>query len=82
MDKKRAHFSIVAGSSSTGQYLIQLSKLLGLRVICTSSAANNGLLQDLGTEAVIDRELPIIEKVEKIRSITGQSVSQISWGGR
>jgi NADPH:quinone reductase-like Zn-dependent oxidoreductase len=81
MDKKRAHFSIVAGSSSTGQFLIQLSRLLGLRVICTSSPANNELLRDLGAEAVIDRELPIVEKVEKIRSITGQNVSQTSRDG-
>lgn len=43
-----------SGATSTGQYVIQLAKLGGLRVIATSSPNNFNLLRSLGTEMVFD----------------------------
>lgn len=67
--------SIVSGSGSTGQYLIQLSHLIGLRVICTASMSNYESLRALGADVVLDRHTPDDEKVAQIREATQQTVS-------
>ena len=57
------------GSSSVGQYVIQLAHLAGIRVIATSSPHNFPLLKSLGADLVFsykDAETP-----EKIREATG-----------
>ncbi|KAJ3878288.1 chaperonin 10-like protein, partial [Lentinula edodes] len=45
---------IWSGATSTGQYMIQLAKLAGLRIISTSSPQNFDRLKSLGAELVFD----------------------------
>ncbi|RUO96472.1 GroES-like protein, partial [Jimgerdemannia flammicorona] len=59
---------IWGGSSSTGNYAIQLAKLSGYTVITTASPHQHAYLQELGADVVIDRSDP--EAVTKIREIT------------
>lgn len=46
------------GSSSVGQFVIQLARLSGLRVIVTSSPRNFALLRSLGADLVFSRSDP------------------------
>jgi NADPH:quinone reductase-like Zn-dependent oxidoreductase len=62
------YFLIWGGSSSTGNYAIQLAKLSGYTVIATASPHQHAYLQELGADLVIDRSDP--EAVTKIREIT------------
>ncbi|KAL5531177.1 hypothetical protein ACEPAG_4053 [Sanghuangporus baumii] len=57
------------GSSSVGQYVIQLAHLGGLRVLATSSPRNFPLLKSLGADLVFSYADP--ETPEKIREATG-----------
>ncbi|KAF9045142.1 chaperonin 10-like protein [Panaeolus papilionaceus] len=52
--EERRDILIWSGSSSTGQYAVQLAALSGLRVISTSSPANFDLVKSLGAEEVYD----------------------------
>ncbi|EJD00001.1 dehydrogenase [Fomitiporia mediterranea MF3/22] len=56
------------GSSSVGQYVVQLAHLSGLRVIATSSPRNFPLLQSLGADLVFSYADP--EVPEQIRGAT------------
>lgn len=59
-------FLVNGGTSSVGQYAIQLAKLSGLFVIATGSKRNHGLLQALGADAVVDyNDGDWIEQVKK-----------------
>ena len=57
------------GSSSVGQYVVQLAHLGGLRVLATSSPRNFPLLKSLGADLVFSYADP--ETPEKIREATG-----------
>ncbi|RPD59715.1 GroES-like protein [Lentinus tigrinus ALCF2SS1-6] len=63
---------IVGGSSSVGQYAIQVAKYSGYSpIITTASLHNEALLKSLGATAVVDRKLPasaIITEVQKLAS--------------
>jgi NADPH:quinone reductase-like Zn-dependent oxidoreductase len=55
------------GSSSVGQYAIQLIKLAGLFVIATGSKRNHQLLKELGADAVVDyRDGDWIAQIRKL----------------
>ncbi|RPD72429.1 GroES-like protein [Lentinus tigrinus ALCF2SS1-7] len=63
---------IVGGSSSVGQYAIQVAKLSGYSpIITTASLRNEALLKSFGATAVIDRSLPAPEILAEIQKITG-----------
>lgn len=47
-------FLVNGGTSSVGQYAIQLGKLAGLFVVATGSRRNHALLEELGADATID----------------------------
>jgi len=68
--------SIVSGSASTGQYLIQLSKLLGLRVICAASESNHAILEELGADLVLDRHTSAEQMIQRIKDITKGEVGR------
>ncbi|RPD54128.1 GroES-like protein [Lentinus tigrinus ALCF2SS1-6] len=61
---------IVGGSSSVGQYAIQVAKCSGYSpIITTASLHNEALLKSLGATAVLDRKLPpsaILSEVQKL----------------
>ncbi|KAL5513440.1 hypothetical protein ACEPAH_3839 [Sanghuangporus vaninii] len=57
------------GSSSVGQFVIQLAHLGGLRVLATSSPRNFPLLKSLGADLVFSYADP--DTPEKIREATG-----------
>jgi NADPH:quinone reductase-like Zn-dependent oxidoreductase len=59
---------VSGGSSSTGTTAIQLLKLSGFHVICTTSAHNKALVQSFGADAVFDYAEP--ECANAIRSYT------------
>ncbi|KAF5369284.1 hypothetical protein D9758_002618 [Tetrapyrgos nigripes] len=57
---------IWGGSSTVGQYTIQLAKLSGLQVITTASSKNHDLLKSLGADAVFDyREQDVSLKIRE-----------------
>lgn len=45
---------VYGGSSSVGQYAIQLAKLSGYKVITTASKRNHVLVKNLGADLVFD----------------------------
>ena len=45
---------VYGGSSSVGQYAIQLAKLSGYRVVTTASKRNHELVKSLGADLVFD----------------------------
>ncbi|KAI0696870.1 GroES-like protein [Cerioporus squamosus] len=61
---------IIGGSSSVGQYAIQVAKYSGYSpIITTASLHNEALLKSLGATAVLDRKLPpssILSEVQKL----------------
>ncbi|KIJ54533.1 hypothetical protein M422DRAFT_24482 [Sphaerobolus stellatus SS14] len=60
---------IFGGSSSVGQYAIQLAKLSGFSpIITTSSLHNADLLKSFGATHVIDRKADVVAEVKKILS--------------
>lgn len=50
----RTPFLVNGGTSSVGQYAVQLGRLAGLYVVATGSKRNHELLRSLGADAVVD----------------------------
>ncbi|KII89452.1 hypothetical protein PLICRDRAFT_175628 [Plicaturopsis crispa FD-325 SS-3] len=66
---------IVGGSSSVGQYTIQLAKLSGFSsIVATASPANTSLLTSLGATHVVDRSLPAADIVASVQKVAGGPV--------
>ncbi|KAH9840991.1 GroES-like protein [Rhodofomes roseus] len=63
---------IYGGSSSVGQYAIQLAHLSGYKVVTTASPHNFELVKSLGADAVYDYNDPDV--VATIKRATGDSV--------
>ncbi|KAH9849337.1 GroES-like protein [Lenzites betulinus] len=63
---------VYGGSSSCGQYAIQLARASGYKVVTTASPHNFGLLNDLGATAMFDYHDPAV--VDKIKGVTGDSI--------
>ncbi|KAJ2932485.1 hypothetical protein H1R20_g4577, partial [Candolleomyces eurysporus] len=62
--------AIIGGSSSVGQFAIQLAKLSGFNpIIATSSLAHEQFLKSLGATHVLDRFTPLTR--ETVKSLTG-----------
>ncbi|KAI0833987.1 zinc-binding dehydrogenase [Hypoxylon sp. FL0890] len=61
-------FLISGGTSSVGQYAIQLAKLAGAFVVATGSARNHEFLKSLGADAVVDYKDP--DWPEQVRELT------------
>ncbi len=49
---------VYGASSSIGQYVVQLARLGGARVVTVASAVHHALLRDLGADEVLDRHDP------------------------
>jgi len=49
---------VYGGSSSVGQYAIQLAKLSGYKVVTTASKRNHELVKSLGADLVFDVSNP------------------------
>ncbi|KAI0694764.1 GroES-like protein [Earliella scabrosa] len=63
---------IIGGSSSVGQYAIQLAKLQGFSpIITTSSLKHEAWLKSLGATHIIDRSRPITDILAELPKITG-----------
>lgn len=57
---------ILGGSSSVGQYAIQLARLSGFdRIITNASAAHHDYLQELGAHVVLDRNASSLKDFQK-----------------
>lgn len=63
---------VYGGSSSVGQYAIQLAHLSGYKVVTSASPHNFALVTALGADAVFDYKDP--EVVEKVKAATGDSI--------
>ncbi|OJT07052.1 Protein TOXD [Trametes pubescens] len=63
---------IYGGSSSCGQYAIQLARASGFKVVTTSSPRNFDLLRSLGATAVFDYRDPAV--VDKVKAVTGDTI--------
>ncbi|KAI1204517.1 zinc-binding dehydrogenase [Annulohypoxylon truncatum] len=61
-------FLVSGGTSSVGQYAVQLAKMAGAFVIATGSARNHELLRSLGADAVVDYKDP--NWPEQVRKLT------------
>ncbi|KII89427.1 hypothetical protein PLICRDRAFT_109504 [Plicaturopsis crispa FD-325 SS-3] len=69
---------IVGGSSSVGQFAIQLAKLSGFSSIITTAAPKHvPLLTLLGATDVIDRHLPVADVVASVTKIAGGPVQVV-----
>ncbi|KII89444.1 hypothetical protein PLICRDRAFT_53870 [Plicaturopsis crispa FD-325 SS-3] len=69
-------FFVAGGSSSVGQYAIQLAKLSGFStIVATASPSNTALLTSLGATHVIDRHLSPAEITSAVTKITGGPVN-------
>lgn len=63
---------IIGGSSSVGQYAIQLAKLQKFSpIIATASLHNESWLKSIGATHVIDRQLPAAQILSEVRKVTG-----------
>ena len=49
---------VYGGSSSVGQYAIQLAKLSGYKVVSTASSRNHDLVKNFGADLVFDVSNP------------------------
>lgn len=61
-----------SGSTSVGQYAIQLAKLSGLKVATTASPKKHDLVKSLGADFVVDYKDP--EVVSKLKEATGDAI--------
>jgi NADPH:quinone reductase-like Zn-dependent oxidoreductase len=69
---------VFGGSSSTGQYAIQLLKFSGFSpIIATASLRNEALVKQLGADAFIDRSAPLSELSKSIASLTSNPVKVV-----
>ena len=50
---------VYGGSSSVGQYAIQLAKLSGYKVVSTASQRNHELVKSFGADLVFDVSSPL-----------------------
>jgi NADPH:quinone reductase-like Zn-dependent oxidoreductase len=50
---------VYGGSSSVGQYAIQLAKLSGYKVVTTASKRNHQLVESLGADLAFDVSNPL-----------------------
>jgi NADPH:quinone reductase-like Zn-dependent oxidoreductase len=66
-------FLVYSGSTSVGQYAIQLAHQAGYRVITTSSPRHFEFLKTLGANVVVDHNEP--EVVSRIKEATDDSIS-------
>ncbi|KAH9941947.1 GroES-like protein [Amylocystis lapponica] len=66
---------VYGGSSSVGQYAVQLAHLSGYKVVSTASPRNFELVKSFGADAVFDYKDPDV--VEKIKSVTGDSIRSV-----
>ncbi|KAI2468888.1 zinc-binding dehydrogenase [Annulohypoxylon bovei var. microspora] len=66
--KEAFAFLVSGGTSSVGQYAVQLAKLAGAYVIATGSARNHEFLKSLGADATIDYNNP--DWPEQVRKLT------------
>jgi NADPH:quinone reductase-like Zn-dependent oxidoreductase len=64
---------VYSGSSSVGQYAIQLARLSGYRVVTTASPKNTALVMSLGADAVVNHRAPDV--VAQIKAATGDAVA-------
>jgi len=65
---------ISGGSTSVGQYAIQLAHLSGYKVVTTASPRNFDLVKSLGADVVFDYRDP--ELVQKVKATTGDSLKE------
>lgn len=65
-------FFVYGGSSSVGQYAIQLAKLSGYKVATVASPHNFGLVKGLGADVVFDYMDPGV--VKKLKEATGNDI--------
>jgi len=63
---------VYGGSSSVGQYAIQLAKLSGYKVVTTASKRNHELVKSLGADLVFDYNDPDVAK--NIKLATNNSI--------
>jgi len=63
---------VYGGSSSVGQYAIQLAKLSGYKVITTASKHNHELVKSLGADLVFDYNDPNV--VKNMKEATNDSI--------
>ncbi|KAF9812136.1 hypothetical protein IEO21_06369 [Rhodonia placenta] len=69
---------VFGGSSSVGQYVIQLAVLAGFSpIIATASPQNADYLLELGATHVIDRNLSADETLEEVSAITTAPIETI-----
>lgn len=64
-----------AGSTSIGQYIIQIARQSGLRVLTTCSPRNFALVKSLGATEAFDHNDP--ETPSKIRELTGNKLVHV-----
>lgn len=69
---------IWGGATVVGIYIIQLAKIIGLKVITVASSDNESYLRELGSDEVIDRFLPIEEIKNKIQGRIDYGVDCVS----
>jgi NADPH:quinone reductase-like Zn-dependent oxidoreductase len=77
VDKGAEWVIILGGTSSVGQYSVQIAKLNGYRVLASCSPSNDKLLKSLGADATVDYKLSLQEQLEKIASITDKNFSRV-----
>ncbi|KDQ52641.1 hypothetical protein JAAARDRAFT_39892 [Jaapia argillacea MUCL 33604] len=69
---------VLGGSSSVGQFAIQLAALSGFSpIIATASASNTSFLKSIGVSHLIDRHTPTTELLAEVRSIIGSDPLEI-----
>jgi len=66
-------FLVWSGSTSVGQYAIQLAKLSGFRVATTASPHRWDMLKSLGADVVVDYRDPDV--VSKLKEATNDSIA-------
>ncbi|RSH93061.1 hypothetical protein EHS25_007414 [Saitozyma podzolica] len=64
-------FLVQGGSSSVGLFAVQLAKLIGYKVIATSSPHSFDLVKSYGADAVVDYH-DVAEAVAQIKQVTGE----------
>ncbi|KAH8074798.1 GroES-like protein [Cristinia sonorae] len=69
---------VFGGSTSVGQYVIQLAKLSGFSpIITTASPHNADLVKSLGATHFIDRNTPAEGIIAEVKKVTGEPVKII-----
>ncbi|KDQ52647.1 hypothetical protein JAAARDRAFT_210360 [Jaapia argillacea MUCL 33604] len=69
---------VLGGSSSVGQFAIQLAALSGFSpIIATASSSNASYLKSIGVSHFIDRHAPTSELLAEVRSIIGSNPLEI-----